>query len=119
MDSHIYKVCAKAEWDSAQAAGAYEGSAVDARDGYIHFSTASQLDETLTRHFQGQADQVALVVPVEALRGADLKWEPSRDGALFPHLYGGPLPVSAVIRVVPLVNDSQGVPRLPKEESDG
>lgn len=87
-DSHlIYKVCPAAEWRDATAAGAYRGSAVDLRDGFIHFSTGAQLAETLRRHFAGQRDLVLVAVDPDAL-GAALRWEPSRGGDLFPHLYG-------------------------------
>ena len=81
-------------WNEAEAAGTFTGSAVDARDGYIHFSTAAQLEETARRHFAGQLDLVLVEVDAAAL-GEALRWEPSRDGALFPHLYA-PLPLSAV-----------------------
>ncbi|MBY0510786.1 MAG: DUF952 domain-containing protein [Rhodospirillaceae bacterium] len=83
----IYKILRRDEWLAAQKSGAFEGSAVDHRDGYIHFSTAEQARETAQKHFHGQADLVVLEVDVAPL-GAALKWEPSRGGALFPHLYG-------------------------------
>jgi quercetin 2,3-dioxygenase len=82
----IYKICAAHAWDDAIAAGAFRGSAVDRRDGFIHFSTADQLGETLRRHFVGQRDLVVVAVEPGTLGGA-LRWEPSRGGALFPHLY--------------------------------
>lgn len=85
---------------------------MDAADGFIHFSTADQLGETLRRHFKDQTNLVALKVPVSALEGAELRWEPSRGGDLFPHLYGD-LPVSAVDAFALLESDSGGVPRLP------
>ena len=83
----IYKVCREAEWRAAVVAGVYSGSAVDARDGFIHFSTAAQLEETLRRHFAGQRDLV-LVAFDPADLGALVRWEPSRGGELFPHVYG-------------------------------
>ena len=89
----IYKILSRAEWAKAQAAGVFEGSAVDHADGFIHFSTAAQAAETARRHFAGQADLVALEIEADDL-GAALVWEPSRGGALFPHIYG-PLPVAA------------------------
>ena len=83
----IYKICTAAEWREAERAGAYRGSAVDRRDGFIHFSTAEQAAETAAKWFAGQRDLVLVAVDAEAL-GDRLKWEPSRGGALFPHLYG-------------------------------
>lgn len=82
----IFKILAAAEWRSAQAAGVFNGSKADRNDGFIHFSTADQLHETAERHFAGQTDLMLLAVRAEAL-GEALKWEPSRGGDLFPHLY--------------------------------
>jgi uncharacterized protein (DUF952 family) len=93
----IYKVCAAREWSDAVAAGVYRGSEVDRRDGFIHFSTEAQLSETLSRHFAGQRDLVLVEVDAGAL-GTALRWEPSRAGQLFPHLYGE-LPVTAARKV--------------------
>ena len=96
----IYKICSASEWRDAEAAGAFAGAAVDLRDGFIHFSTGSQVEETASRHFAGRPDLVLVAVAAERL-GDALRWEPSRGGALFPHLYGV-LPVSAAERVHPL-----------------
>jgi len=96
----VYKVCPAHEWREAVAAGTYRGSAVDLRDGFIHFSTGAQLDETLRRHFAGQRDLVLVELDPADL-GEALRWEPSRGGDLFPHLYG-PLDVSLARRVSPL-----------------
>jgi uncharacterized protein (DUF952 family) len=74
-------------WQQAERAGAFGGAPLDRADGYIHFSTAQQVRETAAKHFAGQADLVLVAVDSEAL-GPALKWEPSRGGALFPHLYG-------------------------------
>lgn len=106
----IYKILTRAEWRAAQAAGTFEGSAVDRADGFIHFSTAAQAGETARRHFAGQADLVVLEIEANDL-GAALRWEPSRGGDLFPHLYG-PLAVAKVLgeREAPLGAD--GVPVL-------
>jgi uncharacterized protein (DUF952 family) len=82
----IYKILRRDEWLAAQKTGTFAGSAIDHRDGYIHFSTAAQARETARLHFRGQADLVVLEVDAAPLEGA-LKWEPSRGGALFPHLY--------------------------------
>jgi uncharacterized protein (DUF952 family) len=95
----IYKILSAAEWQAAQATGRFAGSAVDRRDGYIHFSTAEQAAETAAKHFAGQRDLLLLEVGTEGL--AELRWEPSRGGALFPHLYA-PLAVAAVRRALPL-----------------
>ena len=95
----IYKICTASEWREAEQAGAYRGSAVDRRDGFIHFSTAEQAAETASKWFTGLPDLLLVAVDAEAL-GVKLKWEPSRGGALFPHLYGE-LPLAAVLRHVP------------------
>ncbi|HEY3816287.1 MAG TPA: DUF952 domain-containing protein [Polyangiaceae bacterium] len=96
----VYKVCSASEWRDAVAGGAYRGSAVDVRDGFIHLSTGVQLAETLRRHFAGQRDLVLVEVDARDL-GDDLRWEPSRDGDLFPHLYGV-LPVALARGVSPV-----------------
>ena len=106
----IYKILPRAEWIAAQAAGVFEGSAVDHQDGYIHFSTAAQAGETARRYFVGQADLVVLEVEADHL-GAALKWEPSRGGDLFPHLYDA-LPIGQVRRVLDAPLGADGVPRL-------
>lgn len=102
----IYKVCVAAEWAAAEPAGRYGGSADDRRDGFIHFSTAAQLPGTLARHFAGRDDLVLIAVEADAL-GDALKWEPSRGGDLFPHLYSA-LPVTAAIWTRPLPRDAAG-----------
>jgi uncharacterized protein (DUF952 family) len=102
----IYKICERAAWQEAESAGFYGGSAVDGRDGFIHFSTAGQVGETAAKHFAGQTDLMLIAVDGSAL-GAALKWEPSRGGALFPHLYGV-LPVAAVRWARPLPNEVGG-----------
>ena len=102
----IYKICTAAEWNDAERAGVYRGSAVDLKDGFIHFSTAEQAAETAAKWFAGQRDLVLVAVDADAL-GDKLKWEPSRGGALFPHLYGD-LGVKAVHRVDPLPLGADG-----------
>ncbi len=99
----IYKLLSGAEWRAAQAAGEFRGSAVDLADGYVHFSTAEQVVETAVRYFSGQTDLALLTVDTAAL-GDNLRWEPSRGGALFPHLYAA-LPLSAVVADVALPGD--------------
>lgn len=107
----IYKICADAEWDAAVRAGSYAGSVVDRRDGFIHFSTAAQAAETAAKHFAGQRDLVLVCVMAETL-GPALKWEPSRGGALFPHLYGQ-LPTHLAVWVKPLPLGADGAHAFP------
>jgi len=97
MNGTIYRIVTEPEWEAAKASGAFAGSEDDRRDGFIHFSTAEQLPETARKHYAGRSGLLLLAVDVAALT-APLKWEVSRGGALFPHLYG-PLPASAVRRV--------------------
>jgi uncharacterized protein (DUF952 family) len=105
----IYHICRREEWAAAETAGRYEGSSQDRADGFIHFSAADQVVASAARHRAGQVGLVLLTVEAAAL-GAALKWEPSRGGALFPHLYG-PLPLAAVRRVddLPLGADGRHV----------
>jgi uncharacterized protein (DUF952 family) len=83
----IYKICPATMWNEAERLWVFQGAPVDLADGYIHFSTAAQVRETAAKHFAGQDDLILLWVEADAL-GDALKWEPSRGGALFPHLYG-------------------------------
>ena len=107
----IYKILPLSLWDEAKRTGIFHGSEVDLRDGYIHFSTAEQAVETAAKHFAGQSDLVLLAIQVEAL-GESLKWEPSRGGALFPHLYGA-LDLKAVLWVLPLPLGADGMHQFP------
>lgn len=91
----VYKILSSVEWAAAQRHGAFDGSAADRADGYIHLSAAGQVVETAERHFAGQTDLKLLAVDAAAL-GDRLRWEPARGGRRFPHLYG-PLPVAAVL----------------------
>lgn len=100
MGRRIYKICPETLWRKAELSGRFDGAPVDHADGYIHFSTGSQVRETAAKHFSGARDLVLAAVDAEAL-GPALRWEPSRGGELFPHLYGS-LPLSAVLDVVPL-----------------
>jgi uncharacterized protein (DUF952 family) len=102
----IYKICPQGLWRDAEKAGVFTGAPVDRADGFIHFSTAEQVAETAARHFAGQGDLVLLAIDAAAL-GPALRYEPSRGGALFPHLYGT-LPLSAVRWVKPLPFGAQG-----------
>jgi uncharacterized protein (DUF952 family) len=113
----IYKICAAAAWQAAEHAGKFAGAPVDLTDGYIHFSAADQVVETTAKHFAEQRDLVLVAVDADDL-GPALKWEPSRGGALFPHLYGT-LPLSAVrwARPLPLGRDGRHVfPKLEPED---
>lgn len=112
MSELIFKIVAAREWRAAADAGRFVGSAVDRRDGYIHFSTAAQAPETARRHFAGQPDLLLVAVSVEAL-GAALRWEPSRNDDLFPHLYGE-LALDAVQWVEPLPLDARGAHVFPQ-----
>jgi len=107
----IYKVADAQEFTEAQQDGIYAGAPVDLEDGFIHFSTAAQLPETLRRHFAGQQD-----LTLAAVRAADLghalRWEPSRGGDLFPHLYGN-LEMGAVAWTAPIRVDDDGNCKLP------
>jgi len=108
----IYKICSRTEWGAAEAQGAFRGSAVDLRDGFIHFSAAAQLAETAAKHFAGQKDLMLIAVDAEPL-GSALKWERSRNDELFPHLHGG-LPLAAVRWVLPLPDEVGGKRQIPE-----
>jgi uncharacterized protein (DUF952 family) len=111
----VYKICRTDEWHDAERAGAFRGAAIDLADGYIHFSTAEQVAETAARHFVGASDLVLVAVATAAL-GPALKWEPSRGGALFPHLYGA-LALDAVLWVKPLPLGQDGRHEFPELRS--
>jgi len=96
----IYKIATQEQWDIAQKSGSFAGAPVDLADGFIHFSTADQARETAAKHFAGQSGLVLAALDADAL-GADLKWEPSRGGQLFPHLYR-PFALAEVIWAKPL-----------------
>lgn len=109
----VFKILPNAEWSAARAAGAFQGSAVDLADGYIHLSTRGQVVETARRHFRDQEDLVIAAFETDAL-APDLKWEPSRGGDLFPHLYAR-LDPSLAVWVLPMPLDSEGVPVVPAQ----
>jgi uncharacterized protein (DUF952 family) len=108
--SKIYKILPKAEWDAAQVAGAFAGSAVDLADGFIHFSGHDTAQRTAQLYFKDQAGLMLLTVEADDV-GEALKWEASRDGALFPHLFRD-LKVDEVIAEQALALDADGVPVL-------
>ena len=103
----IYKIATIEQWRRAEREGVFAGAPIDLTDGFIHFSTAEQARETAARHFAGQRDLLIIAVETEAL-GPALRWEPSRGGALFPHLYA-PLDLASVTstRDLPLGADGE------------
>lgn len=106
MRKTIYKIAPRDLWAAAETAGVFEGAPVDHADGFIHFSTAQQVRETAAKHFAGQDDLLLVAIDAEAL-GASLRYEVSRGGALFPHLYA-PLALDAVLWVKPLTLGADG-----------
>lgn len=106
-----YKVLTAEQIDRLETDGTFADAPVDLADGFIHLSTSHQLDETVAKHFTGLDNLHLAAVDLEAL-GAAVKWEPSRGGALFPHIYA-PLPLSAVIAYGPLERDRDGKVKLP------
>jgi uncharacterized protein (DUF952 family) len=112
MAESVYKICSRAALQEARKSGRFDGSADDARDGFIHLSAASQVAGTLAKYFAGQRGLVLLAVDPERL-GQQLRWERSRGGELFPHLYG-PLDLAHVISVEALELQGDGSHRLPE-----
>ena len=112
MSDPIYKICASAMLQEARGRGRFEGSADDLRDGFLHLSAGHQVAGTLAKYFAGQRDLVLLAVDPDRL-GAGLRWEKSRGGELFPHLYG-PLDLDHVISIEALVLQEDGTHRLPE-----
>ncbi|MGE0736208.1 MAG: DUF952 domain-containing protein [Alphaproteobacteria bacterium] len=107
----IYHMCRREEWARAQAQGEYRGSTQDLADGFIHFSTAAQMRESAAKHRAGQTGLVLLAVDPGKV-GTGLKWEKSRGGALFPHVYGA-LPLGAVAAVSDLPLGADGAHVFP------
>ena len=112
MEPIVYKICPRSAWQEAVAAGIYRGSPDDLRDGFIHFSTGAQLPGTAAKHYLGQADLLLIAFEREAL-GPKLKWEPSRGGDLFPHLYDD-LDPSLALATAELPLGPDDVPLLPE-----
>ena len=110
--SPIYKICSAPAWREAERQGVYRGSRDDARDGFIHFSTAAQVAETARKHFFGQTALFLVEVDADTL-GAALRWERSRNDELFPHLYGE-LDLGAVKRVLNLQARADGGHDIPE-----
>ena len=96
------KILTAEEWAGFQALGRFEGSPADRADGFIHLSAADQLEGTLASHFAGRSGLVLVEVDLGPL-GEAVRWEKSRGGALFPHLYGA-LPLSAIVNAHPIAD---------------
>ncbi|MFM7421708.1 MAG: DUF952 domain-containing protein [Alphaproteobacteria bacterium] len=114
MEKLIYTLVRAGDWQAAEQAGAYHGSADDRRDGFLHFSTAAQLRASAAKHRAGITDLLMVEVATDVL-GAALKWEPASGGSrpgLFPHLYGA-LPLGAVTQVMPLPLGDDGLHQFP------
>ena len=108
----IYKICPASAWREAERQAVFRGSAGDIRDGFIHFSTAAQVAETASKHFFGQTGLFLIEVDADAL-GEALRWEPSRNDELFPHLYGE-LDLGAVTQVLDMRARSDGTHDIPE-----
>jgi uncharacterized protein (DUF952 family) len=108
----IYKICPASAWREAERLGVYRGSEVDLTDGFIHFSTAQQVQSTAAKHFVGQKGLFLIAIDADAL-GDSLRWEPAREGALFPHLYAE-LDLAAVIEVFDMPLRSDGTHQIPE-----
>jgi uncharacterized protein (DUF952 family) len=115
MNELIYHMCHANEWEDAEKSGAYRGSSQDQADGFIHFSTADQVRVSAAKHRSGQDGLVLLSVSIHQL-GDALKWEKSRGGDLFPHLYGDLMP-GAVVHSEPLLLDESGLHVFPRSIS--
>ncbi|MCF1469004.1 DUF952 domain-containing protein [Agrobacterium vitis] len=113
MANAIYKIVRDGLWQKARAGGVFAGAPIDLQDGFIHFSTAAQAKDTARLHFAGQQDLLLVAVDEEVL-GEALIFEPSRGGALFPHLYA-PLPLSAVLWEKPLPLGEDGLHQFPED----
>ncbi|AMJ63961.1 DUF952 domain-containing protein [Bosea sp. PAMC 26642] len=109
----IYKICPEALWREAEATGRFEGAPVDLADGYIHFSTGGQVRETAARHFAGKRNLLLIAID-DARLGHALRYEPSRGGALFPHLYAS-LDPKAARWIAPLRHARDGTHLVPED----
>nr|WP_068318148.1 DUF952 domain-containing protein [Pseudovibrio hongkongensis] len=109
----IYKIAPRTMWEAAIKTGVFSGAPVDIADGYIHFSTDDTLQGTLDKHFAGQQDLLLLAFRSEDFAPDELKWEPSRGGALFPHLYA-PLPTAKLYWQKPIPMNDDGSHSLPE-----
>ncbi|KQZ15615.1 dihydroorotate dehydrogenase [Mesorhizobium sp. Root554] len=116
MPRMIYKIAPADLWREAERMGRFTGAPIDVSDGFIHFSTAAQAPETAAKHFAGQTDLVLVAIDADRL-GSALKYETSRGGQLFPHLYG-PLGLDAVLWVRPLPLGPDGLHQFPDMETE-
>ncbi|MBL6782360.1 MAG: DUF952 domain-containing protein [Alphaproteobacteria bacterium] len=107
----VFKICLDSEWQEAVNKGVYTGSALDLRDGFIHLSTSDQVIETAQLHFRNITSLVLVAVD---RAGLDIRYEESRNGQMFPHLFSD-LPVSAAVKVQPVSLDADGVPIITAE----
>ncbi len=112
LNDLVYKILPRSEAERFRAVGSFVGSQLDQRDGYIHLSTAPQLRQTLALHYKGARDLAVLGIAVTALPAEALRWEPSRGGQLFPHLYAA-LPWASVVEERTVDVDTDGVSTLP------
>jgi len=110
MDKTIYKILTTNQWNDFQAQGEFRGAPIDIADGFVHFSNANQVQETADKHFKNQAGLFLIAMCSDAL-GEQLRWEPSRGGDLFPHLYN-PLALDKVLWAKPLPLEN-GLHKLP------
>lgn len=111
----VFKITPVSLWHAAEGAGFFNGSPDDVRDGFIHLSTADQIEGTLAKHFRNQ-DDLIIVAFDSAQLGSSLKWEASRGGALFPHVYGA-LPVTLALWQRPLKLGADGIPEFDKDQA--
>jgi uncharacterized protein (DUF952 family) len=111
LNKSLYKVLPAVIWRSAQAEGLFRGAGIDLEDGFIHLSSADQVVETVTKHFADQDGLLLVTIDAEKL-GPALRWEPSRGGELFPHVYDV-IPMDAVQKVDPLPLGDDGTHRFP------
>jgi uncharacterized protein (DUF952 family) len=109
----VYKITPRTDWEAAKAKGSFTGAPIDIQDGYIHFSAAHQVRETAAKHFTRKPDLLLVAIDGDAL-GDALKWEASRGGDLFPHLYAQ-LPMSAVVAEYPMPVGEDGLHVLPRD----
>ena len=110
----VFKITPVSLWHVAQAEGSFAGSPDDIRDGFIHLSTAQQIEGTLAKHFRNQ-DDLIIVAFHSAQLGSSLRWEASRGGALFPHMYGA-LPVNLALWQRRLTLGAEGIPKFDKDQ---
>ena len=115
LSEKVYHVCRRTDWEIAKETGSYEGSADDLRDGFIHFSTGAQVEESVQKHRAGQLGLILLTVDPDKLSN-NLRWEESRGGQLFPHLYGA-LPLEAVVKEQDLPLGPDGTHHFPELNS--